>query len=291
MLNLFLSKLESSTNRKAVKNLAELVFSCVHSIMKFIPSEQCCPVCSAALVVLMRPVMSDTLAREWNVNSEWVNYFNRREGEICLSCGGSIRGRMFALALLKWIGVSQGIVACGMKSLVRHPRVMELKIAEINSCGPLHKHLKKLKNLAYSEYSPDDGATRHEDLLALSYPDEKFDIILHSDTLEHIPDVDRALFELRRVLKPGGAMIFSIPVVRDGRSTLVRASLQNGILTEHLTPSYHGGSYQKTQQYLVCSEFGEDFFETVRKSGFQLDILEHPTNPAAFTIIAVKAGG
>ena len=193
-----------------------------------------------------------------------------------------------ARALMKWFADSESIVADSMVSLVRQPGVMEFKIAEINSCGAMHKKLQKLKYLAYSEYDPEDSSTRHEDLLKLSYDDESFDIVLHSDTLEHIPDVDRALSEIRRVLKPGGSMICSIPVVRDGRSTLTRASLEQGVLVEHMIPSYHGGSYQKTHQYLVFSEFGEDIFEQIRRAGFDLEIMEHPENPAALTFIATK---
>ena len=291
MLKYVLSKMESSSNRKVVKTLAEFVFSFAYVVLRWFPSGEKCPVCSAALIVLSRPVVSDSLAKEWNLNSEWVNYFNQREGEICLSCGGSIRGRQLAVALMKWLAESQGLAAKSMESLVRHPGVRALKIAEINSCGAMHKKLKKLKNLAYSEYVPEDSSTRHEDLLSLSYPDDSFDVVLHSDTLEHIPDVDRALYELRRVLKPGGAMICSIPVVRDGRKTLIRASLMDGELIQSMAPSYHGGSYQKTQQYLVCSEFGEDIFDHIRRIGFDLEVIEHPTNPAAFTIVAGGGGG
>jgi len=288
MLKFVLSKLESSPNRRVVKNLAEYFFLCASLVLRWFPLGKKCPVCAAVQVAIYRPVVSDSLVREWNINGEWLDYFNRREGEICLSCGGSIRGRQLSLALMKWLADSKGVIADSMESLVKHPGVMELKVAEINSCGAMHKKLKKLKGLAYSEYAPEDPSTRHEDLLELSHPDESFDIVLHSDTLEHIPNVDRALSEICRVLKPGGAMICSIPVVRDSRPTLNRASLEQGVLVEHMAPSYHGGSYQKTRQYLVCSEFGEDIFDRIKNHGFDLEVLEHPSNPAAFSLIAVK---
>ena len=42
-------------------------------------------------------------------------------------------------------------------------------------------------------------------------PDETFDLVVHSDTLEHVPDPVRGLAECRRVLKPHGLLILETP--------------------------------------------------------------------------------
>ena len=39
------------------------------------------------------------------------------------------------------------------------------------------------------------------------YPDDCFDVVLSFDVLEHIPDTDRHLVEVKRVLKPGGCYL------------------------------------------------------------------------------------
>jgi ubiquinone/menaquinone biosynthesis C-methylase UbiE len=44
-------------------------------------------------------------------------------------------------------------------------------------------------------------------LLGLTFPDEKFDYVFCWGVLMHIPDIDMALSELSRVLKPGGMLI------------------------------------------------------------------------------------
>lgn len=47
---------------------------------------------------------------------------------------------------------------------------------------------------------------RKEDAMALSFPDETFDIVFSSYLLPWVPQVDRALREMQRVLKPGGKL-------------------------------------------------------------------------------------
>jgi len=46
---------------------------------------------------------------------------------------------------------------------------------------------------------------------ALPFADEQFDLVLSFDVLEHIPDTDRHLSEVRRVLKPGGWYLLQTP--------------------------------------------------------------------------------
>jgi 2-polyprenyl-3-methyl-5-hydroxy-6-metoxy-1,4-benzoquinol methylase len=42
----------------------------------------------------------------------------------------------------------------------------------------------------------------------------EFDLVWCSEVLEHIPDVGEALFEIRRVLKPGGRLLATVPRIR-----------------------------------------------------------------------------
>lgn len=43
----------------------------------------------------------------------------------------------------------------------------------------------------------------------LPFPDGMFDVVLANHMLYHVPDIDRALLELRRVLRPGGCLVAS----------------------------------------------------------------------------------
>lgn len=50
---------------------------------------------------------------------------------------------------------------------------------------------------------------RVADAETLPYPEESFDLVVGHAVLHHIPDVDQALREVLRVLKPGGRFVFA----------------------------------------------------------------------------------
>ena len=49
------------------------------------------------------------------------------------------------------------------------------------------------------------------DALDLPYADGTFDVVIASEILEHVPQDDRAVAELVRVLKPGGSLAITVP--------------------------------------------------------------------------------
>jgi ubiquinone/menaquinone biosynthesis C-methylase UbiE len=50
---------------------------------------------------------------------------------------------------------------------------------------------------------------RVADAETLPYPDESFDLVIGHAVLHHIPDLDRAIAEVLRVLRPGGRFVFA----------------------------------------------------------------------------------
>ena len=50
---------------------------------------------------------------------------------------------------------------------------------------------------------------RVADAETLPYPDDTFDLVVGHAVLHHIPDLDQAMREILRVLKPGGRFVFA----------------------------------------------------------------------------------
>ncbi len=52
---------------------------------------------------------------------------------------------------------------------------------------------------------------RKGDIMDIPFKDERFDVITSLEVLEHVPDIQKALSETRRVLKKGGLFVMSTP--------------------------------------------------------------------------------
>lgn len=92
------------------------------------------------------------------------------------------------------------------------------------------------------------------DLQDIDLPDSSLDIVLTAHVLEHVPDTERALAELFRVIRPGGRMYLQVPLVY-GR-TMVPT-----------TPEFHADNTP------VFFNFGWDLTDLVRAAGFRAQVL------------------
>jgi ubiquinone/menaquinone biosynthesis C-methylase UbiE len=154
---------------------------------------------------------------------------------------------------------------------VEDAKFRRLRILEINEAGSLTQFLSRLPGHTIRRYP-------EVDMTQLSYPENSFDLVVHSDTLEHVPHPIAALTECYRVLVPGGYCAFTIPVIVD-RMTCSRSGLP---------PSYHGDPSQRAADFAVETEYGCDAWKHVVLAGFQecrLIALEFPT---ALALVGVR---
>jgi SAM-dependent methyltransferase len=162
-----------------------------------------CSVCGATTRFVVNSWLIPQHAEdEWG--RKWISAFVRRETLLCGHCSSSLRVRRVADVLIEHYART----ATSIAELVREPDFRGMDVAEVNAVGSMHPFLARHPRLRHSEYGE-----RGEDLQALSYADQSFDVVLTSDTLEHVPDWREALSESLRVLRPGGRHIFTVPLV------------------------------------------------------------------------------
>jgi ubiquinone/menaquinone biosynthesis C-methylase UbiE len=96
-----------------------------------------------------------------------------------------------------------GIGLYGLEYAIKHNAKVvgvDLSKEKIKNAEKLRESLNA-KNIVFME----------GDLTKLKFKDESFDFILSSDVLEHIPNDEKALSELTRVLKKNGGLILTFP--------------------------------------------------------------------------------
>jgi SAM-dependent methyltransferase len=222
-----------------------------------------CVVCGATEFA-SKEVLWQKLIDAWQLSKEEVHYINRQQGFCCQKCGNNLRAMALAMAILRLYGQTGTLSEfCSSSS--------DLSVLEINAAGNLTQFLRKLAGHRLIEYP-------QYDLTNLEIESDAFDLVVHSDSLEHVPYPDRALSECRRVLRMGGHCIFTVPIIV-GRMTRSR---------QGLSLSYHGQADINAQDQLVHTEFGVDIWTYVLEAGFiSCDIvaLEYPS---ALAIIARK---
>lgn len=112
---------------------------------------------------------------------------------------------------------------------------------------------------------------RCENLEMLTFPDDSFDIFVTQDVMEHIFDCEKAFKEIARVLKPGGAHIFSVPLINKAKKSECWASRnESGEIIYHHEPEYHGNPVD-AKGALVTMHWGYDI------AGFIMDAAQTPT--------------
>lgn len=99
---------------------------------------------------------------------------------------------------------------------------------------------------------------RCENLEKLTFPDNSFDLFISQDVMEHVFDPEAAFKEIARVLKPGGAHIFTAPLINKFKDSEVWASCDgDGKVIYHHVPEYHGNPVD-AKGSLVTMHWGYD---------------------------------
>ncbi len=252
--------------------------SCVHGRW------ETCAVCGKFRPMLFRRrVIPRRLVELWGLSPRLAEALARKESNECSSCGAKLRARRMAAVILQSFEV--GPPPAPVRSIhewTRSPQIARLKIAEINRIEGLHEELAGLPGFQASDYHfgarPGEivAGIRSEDLSDLTFPDDSFDLVLTSETLEHVPDLATALEEIARVLVPGGRHIFTVPQLPGVAQTFARIVTRADGTLDHRVPRicHPGGDVG----YPVFTEFGSDLPEILRRAGFEVNVYFGPAS-------------
>ncbi len=169
------------------------------------------------------------------------------------------------------------VLAPGTLSLERH-RLLWLylknetdffkKQLKVLHFAPEQAFYNKFRNLDNIRYTTTDLNSPLADIKAdicdLPFSDNSFDVILCNHVLEHIPNDDKAMKELYRILKHGGWGIFQIP------QDLNRAeTFEDNSITDKKERAKIFGQYDHVRIY------GRDYFDKLRSFGFKVTEIDY----------------
>jgi len=208
----------------------------------------------------------------WRINRKQINEPNHqlRESINCRRCGCTNRHRQLVEIICKSDNANK------YSSLIEFSKKEKIFIYNTEADRPIHNVLKKMKNYVCSEYIDNKfssgeiiNGVMHQDLMATSFNDNCFDMVLTSDVLEHISDPWKAFKEIHRILKPGGRHIFTVPFFQRLSATQERAYLDDkGKIVHILEPMYHSDPL-KNNDILVYNIFSIDFLGKLEIMGFR----------------------
>jgi len=138
----------------------------------------------------------------------------------------SLDSQLFYEQLYRYSNYREGITSAridGMRVVVRKwmNRVTlgaEASVLEVGAGhGALHDIHPRWRGIEYSATAVEQGKSRYGaaialeqgDATALACPDSSVDFLFTFATLEHVPEIEIALEEFRRVLTPGGTLVLA----------------------------------------------------------------------------------
>jgi SAM-dependent methyltransferase len=170
---------------------------------------------------------------------------NDGEFQVCMKCRANHRYELIARYLRE-----------------AFPDIGSMDVLELDDHSPLRTYLSKARSYTRSYYrgNVERGAARADgvvcqDITRLTYPDCSLDLIISSDVLEHVPDVTAAFRETCRVLRPGGAHVFTVP---PRAVTRQRARVESGRIVHLEPPDYHRDPLSE-EGILAFWDFGPEF--------------------------------
>jgi SAM-dependent methyltransferase len=160
-------------------------------------------------------------------------------------------------------------------------RLFQESVLELDNSSPLQTLFRSAKSYTRTFFSADvpigtvaEDGSQMQDITKLGFPDQHFDLIVSSEVLEHVPDLGAAFAEMRRVLKPGGRHIFTVPPAQETKqlATVIEGQIKQIVHP----PEYHGDPLGDGKGILAFWHLGPDFPEKVDTAGLSVKVVMGP---------------
>ena len=144
-----------------------------------------------------------------------------------------------------------------------HTQMFHNKKILVTGMSPQEYILFKRLNIKVENTDVYDGANYKWDLQNIPCTEEQYDVIISNHVLEHIKDYKKAINELFRILKKGGVLLITVPLLYRYQETFEDFCAESAVKRK----LYYGQS-----DHLRI--FGKNFPEYLKSAGFEVEVLD-----------------
>lgn len=179
------------------------------------------------------------------LSDSWHDHIN------CPKCRSGVRQRLF-------IGALQCIKTFSFDRIVHGKKILHFAPEEIISSTIREKAAK----YATADFLRQDCDMKLDMSNMQEIENESYDIVIAFDVLEHVPDYQKALEEVQRVLSSKGIGVFTVPQ----KDNLLKTYEDPNIITHEDRVKHFG-------QWDHLRIFGDDFAKIVKIKGFDVVVV------------------
>lgn len=227
--------------------------------------------------------------KSWMKMGEPV-YNWRIKKRVCPSCGGNWTIRLASTPMLCRC-MSCGLTGTATALLPVIQRLHEARPIsyawEMSTYGAPTKFLRQRGvSCVESEFFPGIASGQIvagvlcQDATATSFADESFDLVSSNQVVEHIENDLKSYHEAFRILRPGGTLLFAVPLFNTPESHQLARTVDENVEFLRQPPEYHGSRITGPDFVLTFWRFSRnDIAMRVAKAGFEVELIDVPVFP------------